>query len=73
MSVGQVISAAELASGNLRFQANANASDTPYTGFTFRVQDNGGTAVIGGQGQDLDPTSRTMTINNQADATAPNQ
>jgi hypothetical protein len=61
---GQFISAADVAAGNLRFLANPNASGTPYTQFTFQVQDDGGTAVVlGVPGIDLDPTPNTQTIN----------
>jgi len=38
----------------------ANASGSPYTTFTFQVEDDGG--VLNG-GANLDPTARTMTIN----------
>jgi len=40
------------------------ANGSPYTSFTFQVQDNGGTAVVGGNtGVDLDQTAKTLTIN----------
>ena len=56
---GQVISVAEIASGRLLFVPASNANGAPYATFTFKVQDNGGTA---NGGQDLDQTARTMRI-----------
>jgi len=44
----------------LVFTPAANANGTPYTSFTFKVKDNGGTL---NNGIDLDPTAKTMTIN----------
>ena len=38
----------------------ANANGTPYTTFTFQVQDDGGTA---NGGVDLDQSPNTMTVN----------
>ena len=60
VTVGQVISAANITSGLLKFVPVANANGTPYTTFTFQVQDNGGTA---NGGVDLDQSPNTMTVN----------
>ncbi len=60
VTAGQSISAANLASGLLRFIPAANASGSPYASFAFQVQDNGDTA---NGGTDLDPTPNTITFN----------
>jgi len=65
---GQFISAANIASGLLKFTPAANANGTGYTSFTFQVQDNGGTA---NGGVDLDTSARTMTVNVTAVNDAP--
>ena len=44
----------------LTFQPDPDGFGSPYTSFTFGVQDSGG--VLNG-GVDTDPTPRTMTIN----------
>jgi len=44
----------------LVFTPASDANGTPYTSFTFQVQDDGGTA---NGGVDLDPVPKTMTIN----------
>ena len=59
VSAGQFVSVADINLGRLKFIPAANASGSPYTSFTFQVQDNGGTS---GGGVDLDPTPNTMTI-----------
>jgi Bacterial Ig domain/Bacterial cadherin-like domain/Cadherin-like len=59
-AAGTEISLANITAGNLKFLGAANAFGSPYTTFTFRVRDNGGTA---GGGIDLDPSANTMTIN----------
>ncbi|HLL76207.1 MAG TPA: Ig-like domain-containing protein, partial [Pyrinomonadaceae bacterium] len=56
VSAGQSIPAANISGGKLKFTPAANANGTPYTSFTFQVQDNGG-------GTDLDPVANTLTIN----------
>jgi hypothetical protein len=53
---GAFIPVADINGGLLKFTPVANGFGTPYTSFTFQVQDNGG-------GTDLDPTPNTMTIN----------
>ncbi|MDP2067497.1 MAG: hypothetical protein Q8K04_00905, partial [Lutibacter sp.] len=45
--------------GNLTFSPAANANGSPYTTFTFQIQDNGG--VLNG-GVDLDQSANTITI-----------
>ncbi len=55
----QFISVANISAGNLRFTPTGNANGGGYASFTFRVQDDGGTA---NGGVDLDPVARTMTI-----------
>ena len=59
VSAGESVPAADIAAGKLVFTPPANGNGTPYTSFTFQVQDNGGTAG----GIDLDPEPKTMTIN----------
>lgn len=58
--VGQMISLANISTGNLKFTPAVNAVGAGYSSFTFRVQDNGGTA---GGGVNLDPSPNTITIN----------
>ena len=60
VTAGQLIPAADIAAGLLVFHPAANGNGTPYTSFTFQVQDNGGTA---NGGVDLDPTPNTLTFN----------
>ena len=56
VNAGDFITVADINGGLLKFTPAANDNGTPYTSFTFQVQDNGG-------GTDLDPTPNTMTIN----------
>jgi uncharacterized delta-60 repeat protein len=60
VTVGQSISVADINAGRLIFTPVANASGIGYASFTFRVQDNGGTA---NGGVDLDPTAKAITFN----------
>ena len=53
---GDFISVTNLNSSLLKFTPAVDGNGTPYTTFTFQLQDNGG-------GTDLDPTPNTMTIN----------
>ena len=57
---GQMIAVADVNGGLLRFTPAINANGSPYTSFTFQVQDNGGTA---NGGIDLDPAPKTLTFN----------
>ncbi len=56
VNAGDFISVADINAGLFKFTPAAGGSGTPYTSFTFQVQDAGG-------GTDLDPTPNTMTIN----------
>src|SRR5204863_10043458 len=60
LTTGQIIALADVNAGMLRFTPRANTNRSPYTSFTFQVQDNGGTA---NGGVDLDPSPKTLTIN----------
>jgi VCBS repeat-containing protein len=60
VTAGQFISVGDLNTGKLVFTPVPNANGLSYATFTFHVQDNGGTA---NGGNDLDPTSRTLTLN----------
>ncbi len=64
----QFISVANISAGNLRFTPTGNANGSGYASFTYRVQDDGGTA---NGGVDLDPVARTMTIDVTSDNDAP--
>jgi hypothetical protein len=59
VTLGQFISAADISSGNLKFDPLTDELGSPYDQLTFRVQDNGGTD---NGGIDLDPLARTMII-----------
>ncbi|MDF2464005.1 MAG: tandem-95 repeat protein [Ramlibacter sp.] len=60
VAANDVISAADIAAGNLTYLPEANASGTPYTSFTFAVQDNGGVA---NGGVEFDQSASTFTLN----------
>ncbi|MEY2565753.1 MAG: trimeric autotransporter adhesin [Actinomycetota bacterium] len=60
VSAGVIVSVADITAGNLAFTPAANGKGTPYTSFTFQVQDDGGFANFGA---DLDPTANTLTVN----------
>jgi PKD repeat protein len=60
LTVGAFVTVADITAGKLQFTPAADANGTPYTSFTFQVQDDGGTA---NGGVDLDPTPKTLTIN----------
>jgi ELWxxDGT repeat protein len=59
VTAGASVSAADIAAGRLKFAPAANASGATYASFTFKVQDNGGTA---NGGADTDAKARTMTV-----------
>ena len=65
---GDFIAVSAINAGMLTFQPDPDGFGSPYTTFTFRVQDGGG--VLNG-GVDTDPTPRTMTINVTPDNLAP--
>ena len=68
VTVGQVISKADIDAGLLKFTGALNANGTPYASFTFQVQDDGG--ILNG-GVDLDQSPNTMTVNVTAVNDAP--
>ena len=68
VTAGQSISAADIAAGKLVFNPAADSNGSAYAGFTFQVQDDGGTA---NGGADLDTSPRTMTVDVAAVNDAP--
>lgn len=60
VTTGLRVVAADITAGKFKFVPAANALASPYSTFQFQVQDNGGT---GNGGIDLDPTSRSLTVN----------
>jgi large repetitive protein len=60
VAAGQLIPASDIAALLLQFTPVANANGSPYSTFTFQVQDNGGTV---NEGIDLDPTPLVLTVN----------
>jgi VCBS repeat-containing protein len=66
VTAGQTITLADLT--NLKFTPAANGNGSPYTTYTFQVQDNGGTA---NGGIDLDASPNTITFNVTAVNLAP--
>ena len=63
-----VISAADIAAGKLTFVPAADANGSPYTTFTFAVQDDGGVA---NGGVEFDQSASTFTLNVTAVNDAP--
>ena len=59
LSAGNVVSAADIAAGNLRFVPSRNLSGAAATALAFQVMDDGGTE---GGGVDTDPTPNTVTF-----------
>ena len=59
VTAGEIVAAADIAAGKLTFAPGANENGAGYAGFTFQVQDDGGTA---NGGVDLDPTPNKITI-----------
>ncbi|MBL8713622.1 MAG: hypothetical protein JNM12_12040, partial [Alphaproteobacteria bacterium] len=68
VTVGQVISVANINSGLLVFTPAANANGAANAAFSFQVRDNGGTANAG---QDTDQTPNTITFDVTAVNDAP--
>ena len=74
VSAGDVIAVADISAGHLLFVPDLNENNktsgaaVPYTGFSFQVQDDGGTNGADGlpgtadDGVDLDPTANTFTL-----------
>src|SRR5205807_1751777 len=60
VSAGQFVSFADITANKLVFTPATNANGSPYTTFTFQVQDNGGTA---NGGVDTDQSANTLTVN----------
>jgi VCBS repeat-containing protein len=60
VTMGQVISRADIDAGKLTFASAPDANGDNYASFTFQVQDDGGTA---GGGIDLDQSANTFTFN----------
>jgi hypothetical protein len=60
LSAGDFVSVADINGGLLSFTPAQDDNGSPYTSFTFQVQDDGGTA---NGGIDLDQSPNTMTIN----------
>nr|MBX2808867.1 retention module-containing protein [Cellvibrionaceae bacterium] len=61
VSAGALVSLADIQAGNLLFTPAANANGTPYTSFTFSVQDSAG-------GFDTTPNVFTLNVNPVNDA-----
>jgi len=59
VNFGGFVTATDIKNGLLQFTPMPNGSGTPYTSFTFQVEDNGGTA---NGGVNLDPTPKTMAV-----------
>lgn len=59
-AAGDFITAADISAGKIIFTPVVNANGSPYTTFTFQVEDDGAT---GGANVNLDPVANTMTIN----------
>ena len=68
VTVGDEVSVADIAAGDLKFTPAANANGAAYASIGFRVRDDGGTA---NGGINLDPTPNTITINVTAVNDAP--
>ena len=60
VTAGQIVGIGDINSGLLKFVPAANDNGTGYTGFTFQVQDNGGTS---NSGIDFDQSPNTITVN----------
>ena len=59
VTAGDAVLATDISLGRLTYTAPADANGAAFTGFTFQVQDDGGT-VLGGA--DLDASANTLTI-----------
>lgn len=68
IAANALVPATDISAQRLVFTPAAEATGTPYTSFTFQVQDNGG--VLGG-GVDQDLTPRTLTLDVTATNDAP--
>ncbi|WP_447932205.1 Ig-like domain-containing protein [Sphingopyxis fribergensis] len=61
VTAGTFVTAAQIAAGQLTWQAAANANGSGLGSFTFQVRDNGGTAN-GGQDTDQSPNNISFTV-----------
>jgi hypothetical protein len=61
VSAGDFVLASDISAGDLAFNPDLNENGSPYTSFTFQVQDDGGTSHM--WDVDLDQSPNTMTIN----------
>ncbi len=68
IGLGDVIAVSAINAGMLTFAPDLDEFNTPYTSFTFQVQDNGG--ILNG-GVDLDPSANNFTFNVTPDNFAP--
>ncbi len=68
VTAGQFIPVADITNGLLVFTPASGATGSPYSSFTFQVQDDGGTA---NGGVDLDQSPKTITFNVTAANHAP--
>ena len=68
VSAGDFISAVDITAGLLQYTPATDEFGTPYTSFTFQVQDDGGTDA---SGVDLDQSANTFTITVTAVADTP--
>jgi VCBS repeat-containing protein len=61
---GTMVTVEDINLGKLKFQPAPNASGSPYSSFTFQVQDDGGIEPYSYPGaEDLDRSAKIMTIN----------
>ncbi|MBN9348414.1 MAG: autotransporter-associated beta strand repeat-containing protein [Devosia sp.] len=68
LAAGTIVDVADIIAGRLTYVPASNASGSPSGSFTFRVQDNGGTAY---GGSDTSTAAYTMTLNVTAVNDAP--
>ena len=61
VTLGQVITAADIGLGNLKYKPAAGGGGAPYATFTFKVEDDG--ASGSGNNVNLDTIARKVTIN----------
>jgi len=59
VGAGQFVTLEDVHADKLTFDPAADATGSPYTTFTFQVEDDGGTAD---GGENLDPSANTMTV-----------
>ena len=69
VAAGQFVTVADIAAGKLSYSPAANANGSPYTSFTFQVEDDGG-AANGGVNLDQSPNTLTIAVTPVNDAPA---